>query len=102
MADQPQPQMPPVIDPDNIPETLCDGQFNIVVTGPLATFTFTHWRSDAPQLFAGTMTPSAVVRARIVIPVQSLISLRETLNSLIQPANASVNPTPATGGPTKH
>jgi hypothetical protein len=34
MADQP--QQPEVIDPDNVPETLCEGMFNISFTGPLA------------------------------------------------------------------
>ena len=31
-----QPQQPEVIDPDNVPETLCEGSFNISFTGPLA------------------------------------------------------------------
>jgi hypothetical protein len=37
MADQP--EQPEVIDPDNVPEILCDGQFNVSVVGDLATLT---------------------------------------------------------------
>ena len=32
-----QPQQPPVIDPDNVPELICDGMFNVSVVGSLAT-----------------------------------------------------------------
>jgi hypothetical protein len=32
MSDQP--QQPEVIDPDNIPETLCEGMFNVSFAGP--------------------------------------------------------------------
>jgi hypothetical protein len=38
MADQP--KQPTVIDPDNVPETLCDGQFNVTMTGPLRNLDF--------------------------------------------------------------
>ena len=41
MADEVQ-QQPPLIDPGNITETICDGPVNISVRGPLATLTFTH------------------------------------------------------------
>jgi len=43
MADEVQ-QQPPLIDPGNITETICDGQVNISVRGPLETLTFTHVR----------------------------------------------------------
>src|SRR5262245_29140611 len=42
MADQP--QQPEVIDPDNVPETLCEGMFNVSFAGPNAVITFTHIR----------------------------------------------------------
>ena len=61
-----QPQLTTVVDPDSVPETLCDGPFNISVLGPLATITFTHIRPDVSQVFAkATFVPNAVVRARI-------------------------------------
>jgi hypothetical protein len=40
MSDQP--QQPDVIDPDNIPETICDGAFNLSFVGPNAVITFTY------------------------------------------------------------
>jgi hypothetical protein len=43
MADEVQ-QQPPLIDPGNITETICDGPVNISVRGPLETLTFTHVR----------------------------------------------------------
>lgn len=98
MADQP--QQPPAIDPDSIPEILCDGQFNISVTGNLATLTFTHVRPDAAAMFGdGTTNASSVVRARIVITVSNLVALRDLLNQVIQ---APDTPAPSAGGSTKH
>ena len=108
MAQSPrQPQQtpqPPVRDPDNVPETLCDGQFNLAIFGQLATLTFTHVRPDATQLFAGNENENvaAIVRARIVLTTQNLIALREFLNAQIQPVDASQSPAPATGGATRH
>jgi hypothetical protein len=46
-------QLSPVIDPNNVPETLCLSQFNISVLGPLAVITFTHPRQDITGLFSG-------------------------------------------------
>jgi hypothetical protein len=92
-----------VIDPDRIPEYLCDGPFNISVLGPLATITFTHIRPEISQLFANTtFVPNAVVRARIVLNLQNLTALKDTLNAFIQTATASETPAPATGGATRH
>ena len=97
-----QPQQAPVIDPDNVPETVCDGQFNVLVTGQLATLTFTNWRPDAEQLFGGAVNNSAVVRARIVLTLQSLVGLKDFLNRFIQTAETAGSATPATGGATQH
>jgi hypothetical protein len=95
-----QAQHPPVIDPDSIPEIICDGQFNVSTSGDLATLTFTHARPDASAMFgAGTVNPSAVVRARIVITLGSLAALRDLLNRVIQ---APDTPAPPAGGPTRH
>jgi hypothetical protein len=95
-----QPQQPPAIDPDNVPEIFCDGQFNVSITGGLATLTFTHVRPDAAAMFKyGTINSSAVVRARIVITVANLEACRDLLNRVIQSPEI---PAPAAGGPTKH
>jgi hypothetical protein len=47
MADQP--QQLSAIDPDNVPEILCDGMFNVSVAGNLATLTFTHGAQRLPR-----------------------------------------------------
>ena len=96
-----QPQQPLVTDPNSVPETFCDGQFNLSITGgTIATLTFTHVRPDPKPLFQdGTVRPTAVVRARIVTTIPNLIALRDLLNRMIQTEGA---PTTATAGPTRH
>lgn len=49
MTDKPKP--PIVTDPDNVPEMLCDGPFNVTIAGPFVTLTFAHGRPDATALF---------------------------------------------------
>jgi hypothetical protein len=103
MADQP--QQLEVIDPDNVPETLCEGMFNVSFAGPLAVITFTHMRPEPGQLFAGTVNPKLIVRSRIVTSVPNLVSLRDLLNRIIETVSvppAAPTPAPATGGPTRH
>jgi hypothetical protein len=96
MMNEPQPT---VTDPDNVPEIVCDGQFNVTVTNPFATLTFTHKRPDATVMFRDVkIDHKAVVRARIVTSMNNLIALRDLLNRIIQdPAIQE----PATGG-TRH
>ena len=104
MSDEPQELQ--MIDPDNVPETLCEGMFNVSFAGPLAVITFTHMRPDPGQLFAGTVNPKLIVRSRIVTSVPNLISLRDLLSRIIEtvnvPPDAAPAPAPATGGPTRH
>jgi hypothetical protein len=70
---------------------------------PLATITFTHIRPDVSQVFAkATFVPIAIVRARIILNLQNLAALKDTLNAFIQTASTSETPAPATGGATKH
>jgi hypothetical protein len=98
MADQP--QQPPVTDPYSVRETVCDGQFNVSITGNLATLTFTHMRPNPGPMFAeGRIETTAVVRARIVTTLDNLVALRELLNRVIQEPGT---PVPAAGGPTRH
>jgi hypothetical protein len=95
-----QPQQPEVIDPDNVPEIICNGQFNISIAGELATFTFTHVRPDpAPMFRDGRFDIKAVVRARIVTTVANVHAIRDLLNRLTQ---SSGTPAPSTGGSTRH
>jgi hypothetical protein len=104
MANRPARTTPTTVDPDNVPETLCDGQFNLSIAGQLATLTFNHWRPDATQLFRdGTIVPSAIVRARIVLTLSNLVALRDFLTANVNTAeNTAESPAPATGGATKH
>lgn len=95
-----QDQEPPVVDPDRVPEVICDGQINVSATGNLATLTFTDVRPDAAAMFQGTINPTAVVRARIVTTLSNLEALRELLNSMV--VQSPEVPAPPAGGTTKH
>jgi hypothetical protein len=97
MADQP--QQPEVIDPDCVPEIVCDGQFNVFITGNLATMTFTHVRPNPTMMFRESrIEPKYIVRARIVTTVENLAAFRDALNRVIQEPD-----TPAAGGgSTRH
>ncbi len=94
-------QQPPVMDPDNVPETLCDGQINLQITGGLACLTFTHLRAEPGRLFAdGTIHAAPIVRARIVTPVPNIVALKEMLNRFLVDADGPP-PATATSG-TRH
>jgi hypothetical protein len=79
-------QEPPTIDPDNIPETLCIGRFNLSPgPGPLVMLTFTNVRNRAADLIDnGRLVPESVVRARIVTTIENMVALRDLLNNSIQ------------------
>lgn len=101
MTDKPK-LPPPVSDPDNVPEILCDGRFYLHPHGNLATITFTHSRPSPEKLFAnGTLEPTDIVRARITLTIPNLIALRALLNEIIK---EGPTPMPAGGGtpPTQH
>ena len=77
---------PPGVDPDKVPEVFCAGQFNVsFATSGFCTMTFTHLRAKAGSLLdAGQIDMESVVRARIVMPMDSMIALRNLLNAVIQ------------------
>jgi len=90
---------PIVIDPQNVPEIMCDGQFNLSVSGPLAKLTFTQNRPDATALFRdGTMDIKGIVCARIVLATPNLVALRDLLNRIVLDQGI---PIPPAGG-AKH
>jgi hypothetical protein len=92
---------PAALDPDTVPETICDGAFNVAIFGQLATLTFTHVRPDPGILLKdGSLELKSVVRARIVITMNNLIALRDLLNKAIQEPNTPVPP--AGGIVTRH
>lgn len=89
---------PPVIDLDNVPETLCDGVFHVFKNGPLVTLTFTHVRPIAADVFRdGKIDSQSLVRARIVMPINNVLALREVLNHLVQTPEEAA---PPAGGST--
>jgi hypothetical protein len=92
----------PAADPDNVPETLCCGRFNLsFLAGSLATLTFTHPRPKAGPLFdSNEIHEESVVRARIVMHLDNLVALRNFLNEAIKSDPASMT-TPASGGSGK-
>jgi hypothetical protein len=90
---------PTITDPDNVPEAMCDGPFNVTVNGPFVTLTFTHGRPDAIVLFRdGTINFKATVRSRIVTSMNNLIAMRDLLNRIIQDPGTLVSP----AGGTQH
>jgi hypothetical protein len=91
---------PPAVDPDHVPETLCCGMFNLsFVASNLATLTFTHPRPQiGPLLASNYVQDEVVVRARIVLPTDNLVALRNFLNKAIKDDPTAMSDTPATGG----
>lgn len=92
---------PPVIDPDAVPETLCDGRFHIHPHGNLATITFTHARRNAADLFDGRGNLEEVVRARITMTLNNFVALRNLLNDVIKDGGCQI-PAGGASSPTKH
>jgi hypothetical protein len=98
MAKRPQQQL--VTDPDSVPEIICNGMFNVSVVGSLATLTFTHLRPEPTALLRdGSIKPSSVVRARIVLTINNLVALRDLLDHVILKPDM---PAPPSGGLTQH
>jgi hypothetical protein len=77
---------PPITDPDNVPEIICDGPIYVNATPSLATLTFTHGRPDVDALFKknNAAVAATVVRARVVLTTSNLVELRDLLNRIIQ------------------
>lgn len=92
---------PPVVDPDAVPETLCDGRVNIHPHGNLATLTFTHTRPRSADLFSGRIDVEEVVRARITMTLDNFAALRNLLNDTIKDGGVQIPPSGA-ASPTKH
>jgi hypothetical protein len=96
------PKEPPTVDIDNVPETLCLGRFNLSISPPLATLTFTHLRPRiGPLVASGAIEPECVVRARIVVSLDNLVALRDLLNKVFQEKEAGAA-THGGGASTQH
>ena len=93
---------PPVVDPDHVSETLCDGRFNLYVRGDLATLIFTQLRPQAgPLMTDGTIQNEETVRARITMPLANMVALRDFLAERIVDGERPDHSRAAAGG-TKH
>jgi hypothetical protein len=91
----------PVVDPNNVPETLAAGLINFATQGPLAVLTFTHTRASIADLVVGKEKPdhAFVVVARVAMPLATARDLRDLLNKVITDNEAE--PAVASTG-TKH
>jgi len=76
---------PVTVDPNNVAEAYANGPVNVNVMGPCATLTFTNIRGDVGQLMKGgeITKHSAVVVARVTMPAESLVGLKDLLNKMI-------------------
>jgi hypothetical protein len=72
---------PTVSDPDNVPETFCDGPIHLDIVGDLATLTFFHERPDPASWFSSVpRDPNLVVRARVVLTTANLIAIKSMID----------------------
>jgi hypothetical protein len=96
-----QQSQPPAVDPDNIPETLCNGRFYLTWQGNLGTLTFTQYRPKTSVLFeSDRIDDESIVRARIVMTSTGMAALRDLLIANIKASGES--PTAGAAGETKH
>src|SRR5262245_11013726 len=76
---------PKAIDPNNVQEIYANGPINVNIIGPCATLTFTNIRPDIAQAIKGgeVKDHNAVVVARITIPVQGVVEIKNLLNQML-------------------
>lgn len=74
-----------IVDPDNVPETLCLGTINAhIAPGKLIVLTCTHPRPKIAALVdKGEFELENVVRARIVVNLDTVVALRDLLSRLV-------------------
>jgi hypothetical protein len=89
---------PPVSDPNQVPNTLCDGQINVSVHAPLATITFTVNRPKPTQLFNGTVDLEAIVAARVTVTIPQAVSLRNLLEQVVKTQESNPSGAAASAG----
>jgi hypothetical protein len=93
----------PVIDPDNVPEIICDGRLNVHWAVGRATITFTHNRPRTkPLLEDGQVEFDAVVRARIATSVANILALRDLLNRIFPEGQSVDAPVGGSAGGSVH
>jgi hypothetical protein len=85
------PKQMPTLDPDNVQETFVSGPINCNISGAVALLTFTNVRANADDLLRGKGDPelTAIVRSRLIMPIELLVNLRNLLNQMISDAAPS-------------
>jgi len=84
-----QPKFDEIIDPDHVPEILCNGFINLHFANEFGVLTFTHFRPKSQSLFVeGQLLPDLIVRARIVLNRDNLRALRDLLVKTIDKPNS--------------
>ena len=88
-----------ISDPNNVPETVVNGPFNIMRMGAMVLFTFTVVRPDTTAVFAGNSNPPSkgVVATRILMPTQMA---EELMRAIAQTLTAGTGPGSGPGRPT--
>ena len=96
------PAKPQTVDPDNVPETFCNGGFYLTWSGSFGTLTFTHTRPKVGPLFGGgQVEDEQVVRARIILTAENMAALRDLLADKIK-GGGDAPTAGAAGESTKH
>ena len=81
-----------ITDPNNVPDVLINGPFNVMNTGGMVHITFTNVRPDDGDLFSGKNPPRlrGAVACRLLMPAGVANQLVRTLaDVLIQAAQSS-------------
>jgi hypothetical protein len=96
------PSRPPATDPNTVPEVFCAGPINLSIVGNFATLTFSHVRKSVADTFGddSPTTRESVIRARVVIPIEGLMELKDMLGRVQRqrPAQSQeVSPAPERG-----
>lgn len=95
-----------VIDPNNAPELLCNGPFNLSFqqqgNHTLAVLTFTQTRPNPTALFQeNRAVDSITIQARIAMSVPNLIALRDLLSNNVK-TETDISPASAAGSSARH
>jgi hypothetical protein len=85
---------PTVVDPNNVAETYCNGPVNLNLMGPCGTITLTSVRANAAQAFSGNQVTEhlAIVTARITMPAELLVELKNLLNRMLPEQPMAIGP----------
>ena len=89
-----------ITDPNNVPDVLINGPFNIINIGGMVQVTFTNVRPDDGDLFSGKTPPRlrGTVACRLLTPAGVANQLVRTLADVLIKAAQSFESAPVEGG----